>query len=204
MDNSVKSLIETRSRFVIIDGTPYMEVEGPYDNYYAGIDLTVLEHVEVTGTPKDCQILVALHSSGLIHPDGGEDDEYYLSHWQLLEYHCIKDEEMISVPFSSDLQTEYLVLHGLESDLWLPLPLENVVDEEGNDIKGFDELQENVALSFTDDDVFPAIFMSESQKNENIRVVNKIVDASCDFLRSSGTNARNLNDLVLLYLKSNQ
>jgi hypothetical protein len=179
-----------------------MEVDGSYDRFYDGIDLTALENIDVTGTPRDCQFLVALHSSGLIHPD--EDDEYNLSHWQLLEYHCIKEEEMLFVPFSSDLQMEYLILHGLESDLWVPLPFKNVIDEDGNDVNGFDDLRENVTLSFSEDNEFPTIFMSENQINDNIKTVNKIVEASCRNLNMSSINSPNLKDLVLLYMKSNQ
>ena len=202
MDTFIHSLIKKRSRFVIIDGIPYMEVSGLYYRFYDGIDLTGLENIEVTGTPRDCQFLVALHSSGLIHPD--EDDEYNLSHWQLLEYHCLKEEDMLFVTFSSNLHLAYLILHGLESDLWVPLPFKNVIDEDGNDVNGFDNLRKNVTLSFSDDNAFPTIFMSENQINSNIKTVNKIIESSCRNLKMSGINPHNLKDLVLLYMKSNQ
>jgi hypothetical protein len=195
-------LIDQRSRFIIIDDLTYKEIESPGDYYYSGIDLTDVENIMVTGTPKDCQLLVTLHSMGLVDMDLKNDDEWKLTHWHLLKFEKFEADDMASKPFTVDRVNEYLILHGENRNFFLPFPAEDVIDEDGNDIIDIIDTKDKKTLTFSEDGIWPSLFMSEKQIRENIRIVNELVESNCKRLRQSGIQAYELKDLVKIYLNS--
>jgi hypothetical protein len=202
MNDLFKKLIDQRSRFLIVNDLIYKEVDRPGDYYYSGMDLTDVESIIVTGTTKDCQLLVALHSMGLVVMDSEYDDEWKLTHWHLLKFEYFEAHEMTSKPFTVNLEDDYLILHGENRIFYLPFPLDDIIDEDGNEIIDLKDTKDKKTLTFSEDEIWPSIFMSEKQIRENISTVHELVASNCERLRQSGIEANELKDLVKIYLNS--
>jgi hypothetical protein len=188
-----------RKRFIYKQGIVYYEVDRPYEFFYAGLDLNEYRQVTIKGLPEECQILVQLNTNKLISNALNADD-YDLSHWRLIQSEGLGENSFVHRPYSYNTDNDYLIVHGEDSDLYTPFPLEYIIDQDGNDCISISDINNVESLSVLDNEEWPYIFMSEEQIQKNIETINSIVDNCCNILKKKGYLVNNINDLISLYL----
>jgi len=192
-----------RKRFIYKQGIVYFEVDRPYEFFfYAGLDLNEYRQVAIKGMPEECQILVQFNTNQLISNALNADD-YDLSHWILSQSEGLGENNFVHRPYTYNTDNDYLIIHGEDSDLYTPFPLENIIDQDGNDCHSISDIDNVETLSVLDYEEWPYIFMSEEQIQKNIETINSIVDNCCHILKQQGYLVNNINDLISLYLESN-
>jgi hypothetical protein len=197
-------LYKDRKRFIIINGIVHIEIDKPYENFYAGIDLKEYSEIQITGKPIDCQILVQLNSNKIITKAFNVSDEFNLSHFFLLQYEILGANNFYQRSFRYDESHGYLIIYGDNREFYAPIPLENIVDQDENDCSSTLDVLNAETVTVSDDEEWPSIFMSEKQIKDNITKIDSIVNNCCDMLKKSGIIVKDINDLIALYLQATE
>jgi hypothetical protein len=195
----------------------YFEIGQPADYYY-DLELNPLDNFPCDDILEKTRLLYALWElfvsvdidkqnrdlSNSLVADLRKYFEQYdapdFAYWALLHYKTIHSDELGWCSYEIEDVTNNLILHGVEIKLFIPPPYDNVIDEDGNDV---DKIIGSSAesLSFSQNEDFPVLFMSDQQLEESKMNVNKYYEEIFSIFRKHNMKLTKCEDMLKIYRK---
>lgn len=125
-----------------------------------------------------------------------EDTDF--AYYTLLEYETLEKEDTSSCIYELEKSTNNLVLFASNLKIIIPRPYENLVGEDRDEVDE-SNYSEFKLLTFTQDDDFPILFMSDQQKEDNEVEINKYVEEISLIFKNHQVDVNNCEDLLNIY-----
>ena len=122
------------------------------------------------------------------------------AYWALLNYETINCDDLKFCSYEIEDETNNLILTGGEIKLFIPPPYDNVIDEDGNEVY---EIIDSSAksLSYSQNQDFPVLFMSDQQLDESEINVNKYYKEIFSIFRKHNMKITKCEQLMKIYNK---
>jgi hypothetical protein len=120
------------------------------------------------------------------------------AYWALLRYETINGDDLRWCAYEIEDETNNLILHGGEIKLFIPPPYNNVVDEDGNEV--YEIIGSSAkSLSFSQNEDFPVLFMSNQQKEESEIEINKYYEEIFALFQKHNFQITKCEELLKIY-----